>query len=230
MVASNSYHKLESDRVKFPIEMVGWRQIDLSGKQINKPSFTSKSGLAYDICEKIGTREVIFALRGTDSFKDYLTANFGVGPLSGQYKESVREYDTYVASHPEKLITVIGHSLGGGLAAGISLRRGVNLVALDSSPRVFDGWGDRHVPAESRIFIYQKKEVLAQARAVWPKMLRTFPKEYFYETDYDFQGWSNHRADWLALGMVNDGAKVDSQLKKVADIVNQKVARKPVRV
>ena len=222
MVASNTYHKAESERVRFPVEMLGWMQVDLDDRPTSEPTGTRMSGLAWDVYEKAGTNEVIFSFRGTDSPLDYLTANAMIWPFAIQYQQARKNLQEYRRGHPEKRITLTGHSLGGGLAAGLSVRKGIDTVIFDPSPRIFDGWGDKHKPAE-RVVVFQKGEVLTHARRLWPKLVRTFDKRSFFMTEFDFEDFNPHRMDQLALGLLSLGAKSDSALAAVLDATRPKI-------
>jgi hypothetical protein len=224
MVASNTYHKKESERVHFPVELLGWQLVDLNDQPTAEPTGTRRSGLAWDVYEKKDSDEVIFSFRGTDSGRDHLTANAMPWPFAIQYQQARHNLEKYQATHPQKHITLTGHSLGGGIAAGLSVRRGIDTVVFDPSPRIFDGWGDKHLPAETRVVIFQKGEALEKVRKVWPKLVKTFAKESFYMTEFDFNKFNAHRMDQLALGLLNLGAlENDSGLAAVAEAANRKI-------
>ena len=214
MIASNSYHK--TDRVKFPVEKLGWIQVDGNGKPTDSPTEERKSGLAYDIFEKENSNEVVFAFRGTDRKKDYLTANLAIWPFSIQYTQAKKAFGEYIKSHPDKKVTVTGHSLGGGLALSMSVRYGVDAVVFDSSPRIFDGLGDKHLPA-TRILIYEGGEILAVVRNLWKKIFEVVPRENIYKASFDFGRANKHRSDHLALGLLKLGATADATLVPVRD-------------
>ena len=225
MIASNTYHKDESERVHFPVDMLGWRLVDKNDNPTTEPTGNSITGLSWDIYENTRSSEVIFSFRGTDSYLDYLTASAMPWPLAIQYQQSRSAFEDYRENHPNKEITLTGHSLGGGLASGISVREGVNVVIFDPSPRIFDGWRDKHKPAKERVVIYQKGEVLIQARKYWPKLVRTFKPTDFYETNFDFGKFSPHRMDQLALGLLILGSKEkDSGLSAVLEETRQKLS------
>jgi outer membrane protein OmpA-like peptidoglycan-associated protein len=213
MIASNSYHK--SDRVKFPVETLGWIQVDLDGKPTDRPTKVMKSGLAYDIFAKENTHEIIFAFRGTDSFlSDGIWANFAVPPLNVQYKQARRELAEYLKRHPDKKVTVTGHSLGGGLALCMSVRYGVDAVVFDSSPRIFDGLGDKHLPA-TRVMVYQRGEILEKVRKFWMKLFEAVSPENIYTASFDFGKANRHRSDQLARGLLDLGETADDTLEEV---------------
>lgn len=224
MVASNTYHKNESERVHFPVELLGWQLVDLDDHPTTSPTGTRRSGLAWDVYEKRDSNEVIFSFRGTDSLRDYITSNAMPWPLAIQYQQARRNFEKYQASHPHKHITLTGHSLGGGLAAGISVRKGVDTVVFDPSPRIFDGWGDKHLPAKTRVVIFQKGEILSKVRKVWPKLVKTFARDSFYMTEFDFQNFNAHRMDQLALGLLNLGAsEPNSDLLTIVEATKHKI-------
>jgi len=215
MMSSNAYHK--SDRVTFSVEKPGWIQVDQEGKPTNNPTKEHRdSGLAYDVYEKQGSEEVVFAFRGTDSKRDYLFANFAVPPFSRQYKQANKEFGEYVKKHPAKKIMVTGHSLGGGIALGVSVHYGVDAVTFDSSPRIFDGLGQRNLPA-TRVLIYQDGEILEKVRQHWRKMFEIVPQANIYRCSFDFQGADKHRSDYLARGLLELGAPASPELTAVLD-------------
>lgn len=212
MLSSNSYH--EDDRVRFPVEKLGWIQVDLEGNPTTEPTrLHSLSGLAFDIFEKRETDDVVFAFRGTDGGSDFLFANFAVPPLNLQYTQARKEFHKYWTANKNKNIAVTGHSLGGGLALSISVHFGIAAITFDSSPRIFDGFGDRHAPAE-RVVIYEDGEVLEPVRRHWKKIAEVVPRGNFYRCSFDFPG-SQHRIDLLAQRLLALGAQVNPELDPV---------------
>ena len=101
--------------------MLGWWLVDKNDNPTTEPTGNSITGLSWDIYENTRSNEVIFSFRGTDSYLDYLTATAMPWPLAIQYQQSRCAYEKYRKSHPNKEITLTGHSLGGGLASGISV-------------------------------------------------------------------------------------------------------------
>lgn len=215
MLASNAYHR--AGRVRFPVEQLGWQLVGLDGLPRQTPTVQMDSGLAYDIYRRGETDDVMLAFRGTDSKRDYFHANLAVWPFSGQYREARKAYEAYAARHPQHRITLTGHSLGGGLALGISVRHGVDAIVFDSSPRVFDGLGDNYASAR-RVMVYEGGEILSAVRKVWKrKFLHIVPRENIYRAEFDFGKANRHRSDHLALGLLNLGATLDPALAAVRD-------------
>ncbi len=116
--------------------------------------------------------------------------------------------------HKNEDISVTGHSLGGGIALGISVRYGIDAVVFDSSPRIFDGLCDNHCKAK-RVLIYQNNEFLEKARKKWSKISEVLTNEDTYRTNCDFNGNSNHRMDYLAKCLLKLGAKENSDLENI---------------
>lgn len=212
MMSANAYHK--KGRVKFKVEDLGWTLVDSKGEPTNKPSVSKKSGLAYDIFEKKDSNEVIIAFRGSDSQKDYLTASLAPWPLTVQYTQAGRAVENYLKNHPDKKVSVTGHSLGGALALSMSVRYGLDAVVFDTSPRVLDGFNE-HLPAK-RILIYQNGEILTLFRTVWRKIFKVVPRENIYMATFDFGKVNKHRSDYLALELLKLGATVDGSLAMLA--------------
>jgi putative lipase involved disintegration of autophagic bodies len=220
MMSSNAYHK--TDWPVFAVEKLGWVLIDRDGKPTRNASREHRdTGLAYDIYEKQRGDEVVFAFRGTDSKRDYLFGNFSVPPLSRQYSQANREVADYAKDHPKKKLTVTGHSLGGGIALGVSVHHGVDAVTFDSSPRIFDGLGERNLPA-TRVLIYQDGEILEHLRKHWRKMSEIIPKENVYRCTFDFGGANTHRSDQLARGLLELGSTASEELAAVRDALPAK--------
>lgn len=216
MLSSNSYHK--DDRVRFAVEKLGWIQVDWEGNPTTDPTkLHPLSGLAYDIFEKEGSNEAVFAFRGTDNREDYLTANLAVPPLNFQYRQARKEFGRYLNQNSHKNAFVTGHSLGGGLALSVSVHHGVTAITFDSSPRIFDGLGDLHEPAE-RVVVFEGGEILQKFREHWRKVAEVVEKRNIYQCNFKFpDGVSKHRSDYLALGLLHLGATVDPTLKDVLD-------------
>lgn len=225
MIASNSYHK--ADRVKFPVEKLGWIQVDTEGKPTSSPSVeNNKTGLAYDIFENQNSNKVIFAFRGTDDKKDFTKANLAFSPFNTQYKEAREQFKAYLETHKDKNITLTGHSLGGALALSLSVSYGIDAIVFNSSPRVCEEIDDIHIPAR-RVMIYEDGEILAVVRKMWKKKFFSIvSRENTYKASFDF-GETNkstlskialkHRADYLALGILTLGATVDNNLATILD-------------
>jgi hypothetical protein len=99
----------------------------------------------------------------------------------------------------------------------MSVRYGVDAVVFDSSPRIFDGLGDKHLPA-TRILIYEGGEILTVARKLWKKKFnKAASRENIYKASFDFGGENKHRPDHLALGLLKLRATVDATLEPVRD-------------
>lgn len=170
MLSCNAYHN-EPNRPSFDVKKLGWAQVDLDGNPTHRPTREHGRLLAYDIFKKDGSNEVAFAYRGSDSKLDYLAANLAVGK-SIEYEQAWKEFGKYA----EKFkisdlnnVVVTGHSLGGGIALGVSVRHGVHAVTFDPSPRVFDGLHDSKKPA-TREVVYQEGEILQFVRDHWKKV------------------------------------------------------------
>jgi putative lipase involved disintegration of autophagic bodies len=219
MLSSNAYHK--SDRIRFPIETLGWTLVDADGSETTRPTKETGAGLAYDIYEKAGTNDVVFAFRGTDDLKDYLTANLAIGPFAPQYRQAKKDVARYLATHSNKNVVATGHSLGGGLSLSVSVHHGVRAITFDSSPRVFDGLGDFHEPAE-RLVVFQQGEILQVFRKHWNKLSEVVEAKNIYRCAFEFpKGVNPHRSDYLALGLLRFAAPHDVALKRVLDSLPQ---------
>lgn len=241
MASSNAYHQRPPEKKFFPLDSLGWRLVSHDGKAISNDEEgipNKESGkrpflnVAYDILEN-NTNETIFAFRGTDSPLDYFFSNVAV-PWSGAYAAARKEFVRYARNNRNRHITITGHSLGGGLALSSSVRHDVleaingpnsNLtgypaIVFNSSPRVFDGFGDHQVFAE-RYAIYQKGEILQNVRKMWKNKFHSIvPRENIYQTEFDYLSHdgetdmkdTSHRADLLAYGILKLAATTDVTL------------------
>jgi hypothetical protein len=113
---------------------------------------------------------------------------------------------------------VTGHSLGGGLSLSISVRKGIDAVVFDSSPRVSDGIGDKHAPA-TRVLIYEKGESLEILRNARNKTREILAPENIYACAFDFHGVDKHNCELLARGLVELGAAVNPELAAVLKVL-----------
>jgi hypothetical protein len=214
MICSNCYHKKE--RKRFPVELMGWQLVDTNGNPTNEPSYTNLLGVAFDIYKKAGEKKYIVAFRGTDSKFDYLTASFPITFfISPHYKSATkRVYKEFLKKLDQDAVVVVtGHSLGGGLALNTSLKHGKDAVVFDSSPRIFDGWGDKHKNAQ-RIGIYQNGEVLKKFRDVSTKYNNIVLPSNDYIADYNFGEISPHSSYELAKKFL-DAVKAEPAYMKV---------------
>lgn len=204
MLASNCYHN--DDREVFKVEDLGWHLME------KKKHFW---GLAYDVYQQRSTGHVIWAFRGTDSALDYATANLAFLPFSpfNQYRKANKVFKKFAKKNGLEGVTVCGHSLGGGLALSMSVRHGVPAFAFDSSPRIFDGIGDKHRAAR-RVIVYEDGEILQKIRERYPKIKEAVPEHCLFKCSYNFAG-SQHRGDKLARALLEDGARVNPGLRSL---------------
>jgi len=219
MMASNAY--LNPNRVYFDLSKLGWLKVDLDGNRTDvnsySPSLLGKifSNLQYDIWEK-GDDMAVIAFKGSDEKIDWYT-NFWIGP-SIAYKSAKKHVREYLLKHPHKKLVVTGHSLGGGIALSTSLWLGVDAYVFDTSPRVFDGWGDNKEPAVRKA-IFQEREILSVLRSLWPKYSDALEEKDIYQSNFDFNGINTHRIDILAEGLLRCSEDSD-ELRAVAEMLN----------
>jgi len=212
MLCCNVYH--DKSRPRFPVERLGWQQVDLEGFPSNSPTRESKiTGFAYDIYEHDNSNKAVIAFRGTDSLSDWVAANIVV-PFSIPYKQAFKAVRTYLRNNANKNLAIVGHSLGGGMALGASARFGVPAYTFNTSPRIFDGIGDYHEEA-LRVVIYQEGDILTEVRKRWKKLHEVVKPEDTYVCTYDTKGENAHRIDLLARNILEHGATVDSRLKSI---------------
>lgn len=223
MMASNAY--LDSERTYFPIEDLGWVRVDLNGKPTALNSYSPStiwgtffSNLQFDIWEHRNSNKTVISFKGTDEKIDW-TANLSVGP-SIQYKSAKKHVEDYIEKHRGRTVVVTGHSLGGGLALSSSLWLRVDAYVFNPSPRVFDGWKDKKEPAIRKV-IYQEGEILSKVRSFWPKFIEVINEEDIYQTSFNYNGENNHRADYLAEGLLRcsiNNQQLSELAKKIVPI------------
>ena len=227
MLASNCYH--DDERIQFPVGLLHWFQVDKRGIPTDEATregwFT---GLAYDVFERSVSNESVIAFRGTDSKQDWLLANLAV-PVSLPYKSALKAAREYQRSNPERSLTLVGHSLGGGLALGASVHYGIPAITFDPTPRIFDGLGDVHQDA-TRVIVYQDGEFLARFREkLIHKAYDVVLPGNLFECDFDFGPANAHRIDILAAALgppamvvtPRCGARIDEALQEVVERLPQ---------
>jgi hypothetical protein len=211
MMAANAYQDI--DDLRFPLEKIGWNLVY---------SVSDYSGLSYDILEHVNGKNVIFAFRGTEFWDlgDWFTNIFIV---SFQPENAYNALINYKIKYPYKNIVLTGHSLGGGLAIGMSLRLGLDAVAFDPSPRLFDGfgfWG--YNKYAKRVEINQEGEILEASRylSVLDRIKQIVPNKITYNMKGDecSNPFCSHSMQLLALGLLKLGSSGD---KELADICNE---------
>ncbi len=217
MLASNCYH--DATKPVFPVGLLHWFLVDRHGTPTDEPTregwFT---GFAYDIFENSRTNETVIAFRGTDSKQDWLFSNLAV-PVSIPYKSALKAARNYIKDNPQRSLTVVGHSLGGGLALGVSVHYGVPAITFDPSPRIFDGLGDFHEPA-TRVIVFQQGEILERFRAkLIHKAYDVVLPEHLLRCDFDFDQANLHRIDRLAWKLADLGSGENGALRDVIDRV-----------
>lgn len=213
MMSYNSYHR---NRNRFKLSKISWNVIDISENIIDGPTFHGKfSDLSYDLFRNDTSGDVVMCFRGTDTRWDWLFTNFSIA-LSPHYLSAYKHFRSAKQRFGSRLKVVTGHSLGGGIALGCSVRYGIDAVVFDPSPRIFDGLCDKHLAA-SRIAIFQNGDPLQSTWSIWPKIFEVLEKNNIFEANYDFQGESPHRMDLLARGMLEMGSVHDKSLLKILE-------------
>ena len=116
-----------------------------------------------------------------------------------------------------------GHSLGGGIALGVSVRNeGVKAVVFDPSPRIFNGVENHNKQAE-RVVVYQEREILEFVRKGWTTIPKILDPKIVHKATCEFEkGKSSHRGDLLAECMLEMGEKVNSDLRPVWQYIKER--------
>lgn len=220
MMASNAYAN-DTSKTQFPVEALGWKKVDLKGNPVvsGHNSYTSKtfigsifSNLQFDIWEDTKSKKTIIAFKGTKEKIDWVTGNLALG-ISIPYKSAKKHVKQYIASHPDRTVSLTGHSLGGGLALSVSFWEGVDAIVFNTSPRIFDGLENNNSPA-NRLTIFQQGEILQKIRKWYPKFLEKIRPDQIIETNFNYPGGTSHRSDLLAEGILS--CSTDSNLQEVA--------------
>lgn len=215
MMASNCYH--ENEKLYFPIEKLGWELVDKDGDPTDKPTKENGpfTGFAYDLYVHSKSNKTVLAMRGSDSKKDWVLSNAAV-LVSIPYKSARKAVRKYLQKFPERSLTLVGHSLGGGLALGASCHHGVPAFTFNPSPRIFDGLGDYHEEAV-RVCIYQEGEALQKARQYWQKKFVSVVKANdIYMTNFTFG--AQHDSDLLAEGIRSFALTAAPELARAAGL------------
>jgi len=228
MMASNAYAS-DTDKIKFPLEKLGWKKVDESGHEVapGKNSYRVKtplgkvfSNLEFDIWQDSHSNRTVIAFKGTKEKIDWIVGNLAL-LISTPYKSAKKQVRLYMEAHPDRVVMLTGHSLGGGLALSSSLWLGVDAIVFNTSPRVFDGRENHNEPAR-RLAVFQHGEVLNLVRSRYPKFLEVMKPDQLVETLFQYPGGTSHRSDLLAAGLL--ACATDPALKELASEVKPPVA------
>ena len=228
MMASNAYAN-DPNKTHFPIETLGWRKVDIKGNPVpeTKNSYTSKtfvgsifSNLQFDIWEDSNSNKTIIAFKGTKEKIDWVTGNLAIG-IAIPYKSAKKHVREYIDAHPDRKVSLTGHSLGGGLALSVSFWEGVDAIVFNTSPRIFDGMQNANMPAY-RLTVFQQGEILQKIRKWYPKFLNKIKPDQIVETNFNYPEGTSHRSDLLAEGVLSCSAEPD--LQKIAKEVQLSVS------
>lgn len=224
MMAENAYYR--NGNAPYEIGKLGWRKIkpDGSPAEAGRSSYSNGFGLAADIYRHDKEDRYAFVFCGTNSKKDWLISNLPVGP-SFSYKSANKRFKLFLEKQaggdPRKVVAV-GHSLGGGLAGGQSLKFGVDAIMFNTSPRVFDGWGDKwhekqhpELPKPKRVAIEKSGEFLSAARAVSTKYKEVMngQRQYYLPSAQGGNAGELHSMSLLAGDIIELAASQDHSLK-----------------
>lgn len=217
MMASNAYVN-DKSKTHFPIEALGWKKVDLEGNPVaeDKNSYTSTtwiekflSNLQFDIWEDTKSNRTIIAFKGTDEPLDIFT-NINLSPISIPHLCAKKLVKIYLDSHTDRTLSLTGHSLGGSLALSVSLRKGIDTIIFNSSPRAHDGRKNSNEPAY-RLAVFQEGDTLQNIRKWYPKFLAKIKPEQIVETHFNYLDGNPHRSDLLAEGILSCATKPDLQ-------------------
>lgn len=126
--AEQAYHATIADRLSD-----GWTVVDVR----EDDGFYDNGFRAIILSGETDSR-IVVAFAGTDFgdfFGDWLTnATQALGFVPEQYEMADRLVAEIKAQNPQKTVVVVGHSLGGGLAAYAAARNKVHGVGINSAP------------------------------------------------------------------------------------------------
>lgn len=208
MMSSNAYVD-DVQKTHFPLERLGWKKVDTRGETVpaGRNSYSPRtfvgdffSNLQFDIWEHSSSNRTVFAFKGTQEKIDWISGNLMIG-VAIPYKSAKKHVHDYMQSHSGRLVSVTGHSLGGGLALSVSFWEGVDAFVFNTSPRVFDGSRDNNRAAR-RLTVFQEDDILQKIRRWYPKFLVKIPADQVVETHFDYGGRNSHRSDLLAEGLL----------------------------
>jgi len=217
MMASNCYHNPK--KKYFPVEYLGWMLVDEDGDPSDEPTIEKANGFACDIYEHEHSNKTVIAYRGSDNKIDWILANLAA-PISTTYFSAKKAARRYMEKHPERELTVVGHSLGGGLALSASVHFGLRALTFNTSPRIFDGLGDKHKPG-IRVVIYQKGDPLCNAREnlFADKLLSAVKPADIHMTTHEVSVGDEHNSDLMALGLAQFGRKANPELDRILESI-----------
>lgn len=228
MMASNAYAN-DPQKTHFPLKALGWKKVDVNGNPVpeTQNSYTSEtfvgrifSNLQFDIWEDSTSNRTIIAFKGTEEKVDWVNGNLAIG-ISIPYKSAKKHVRKYIDAHPDRSVSVTGHSLGGGLALSVSFWEGVDAIVFNTSPRIFDGINNANEPA-IRLAVFQQAEVLQKIRKWYPKFLNKIKPDQIVETQFNYPGGTSHRSDLLAEGILSCSTECD--LQEVAESMHLSVS------
>lgn len=126
-------------------------------------------GFAYAIYKNNETNTLIISFRGTEGLKDWWYGNL----LASQNESGLNLFDQLKKEYSsDTKFVVVGHSLGGGIALEVSLKReNVDAYVFNTSPRFSaDGYNIEN----KRVSIVEHGEVLKALRAPSREVSQTY--------------------------------------------------------
>jgi hypothetical protein len=217
MMAANSYHH-KCDW--FPLQSLGWVQVDRAGKQTDNATYSHRFSLAYDIFRNDRRHEYVFVYRGTDSPLDFGWANLAPF-VSAEYRLSEQHFDKFLNSIPPQFkhykIVLAGHSLGAGLALHESIR-GFDAFVFDPSPRLF-GPPSAQYRKGKRVVVFEKGEILSLLRdrtSLW----YTAATGGVYQTEFNFGPEVNRKHGLAKRVALHDMFKLAENIRAEGAQVN----------
>jgi len=136
-----------------------------------KKHYRSKYGFAADLYES--SNEIVISYRGTDDAADTLYINnFTDNIVPAQYLSANKLAEDIISKNStNKKITVVGHSMGGGLALQTAIKHGLHAVVFNSSFKVWLSPED-DISNASWVEINDKHDMTSMYSKAYEKIVR----------------------------------------------------------
>ena len=132
LMAKHVYNDGDADVILNKLKNKGWI---VSERDFGISYTNADNGFKSQLYERTidGKTEYVYAFAVTEDFKDWVQNGFQLIGLSSQYSQSYKNTERVIENIGNNELTLVGHSLGGGLASYSAIKTGNKAITFNAA-------------------------------------------------------------------------------------------------